>query len=66
MARQVALTPEQIQAVNAARRVLNDLIPDIDAAEKCGVNCQALRQKKQEINDGLDNIVKYFGSGMAS
>jgi len=60
MASKVQLTPTQIDAVNAARRVLNDIVPDMDAAEKCGVDCQQLRTKATTIADGLSNIVKHF------
>ena len=61
MPNQIKLTPEQTNAVNAARRLLNDIVPDMDNLEKCGIDCQQLRKEKQQIETGLTNIAHYFG-----
>lgn len=55
------LTDSQVESINAARRVLNDLVPDLDAAEQCGIDCKRHRDEKNRIMQGLDNIVAHFG-----
>jgi hypothetical protein len=61
MAGKIQLTPEQTNAVNQARRLLNDVVPDMDNMEKCGIDCQQFRLEKQRIETGLTNIAHYFG-----
>jgi hypothetical protein len=62
MANVVKLTPEQLNALDNGRRVLNDLLPDLDALQKCGEPCADLLAKRNALAQGYENIVKYFGA----
>lgn len=53
------LTPEQIAELKVHQRNLHDVLPQIDRAEKSGVNVASLRmilaQQQQTIHDLLQN-----------
>lgn len=61
MSTAVTLDAKQTAALSAARRALNDIIPVLDNARKCGIQCDDLVKAKQEIEDGLAKMEQHFG-----
>lgn len=60
----IKLTTEQLQTLAQAERILHDLLPDIDHAEKCGADCAALRAENQRIRDIIHHARTGFGEGV--
>lgn len=54
------MTAEEHQNLLAAERKLNDVLPDIDGLEECGVDCQQLRAYRQQRMDQIAALKKNF------
>lgn len=57
------LTPDQVEELRQAQRILHDLLPEFDDMEQCGINCQGARaihqQNAQEIEAMLANYSNF-------
>lgn len=54
------LSVEDLQALDAAERILNDIQPVIDKAEACGIECQQERKLSQFLSNKLTGIKQEF------
>jgi hypothetical protein len=61
MATTITLTPDQHQTLLQAQKMLHDLLPDIDALEQCGKDCQDLRSKNDAIRAQITALQTQFG-----
>ncbi len=52
----------QLEALKQSQRALHDLLPTIDKAESCGVECSAFRAIAQDLATRLANIERHFMS----
>lgn len=43
-----------------ARRTLDEVLPLMDKAEKCGVECQVFREVRDRVADQLKNLEAEF------
>lgn len=50
----------QLEQLKRAQREIHDLLPTIDAAEQCGVECSAFRQIARDLSDRLVAIEQNF------
>ena len=53
-------TREHYDTLHTERRKLNDLIATLDKAEQCGVNCDAYRAMRQDVDNQLAAIQQHF------
>ena len=51
---------EDVQEMKQARRTLDDVLPLMDKAEKCGVECQVFREVRDRVADQLKNLEAEF------
>lgn len=58
----IRLEPDRIAALKVAQRGLHDILPDIDALEKCGVDCTVPRETYTMAHDQIEKILRLFGS----
>jgi hypothetical protein len=56
----IVLTPERIQQLKQAQRNLHDLLPEFDAAEQCGIECQQFRQMAGEAQDKIKALLTNY------
>lgn len=57
----IKLTTEKITELRQHQRALHDILPELDNAEKCGVDCTMMRELRNDAMDKIENIIKYFG-----
>lgn len=55
------LPADRVQALQQAQREIHDILPVIDDAEKCGIECQQYRVLVDEVNERITKILQYFG-----
>lgn len=53
---------DQVEAFHRAARELNQLGPEIERAEECGIDCQALRAVAQELQRRIDAMRRNYPS----
>ena len=51
---------DDVQEIKQARRTLDEVLPLIDKAEKCGVDCQVFREVRDQKDDELKNLEAEF------
>ena len=51
---------EDVQEMKQARRTLDEVLPLMDKAEKCGVECQGFREVRDRVADQLKNLEAEF------
>jgi len=51
---------EDVQEMKQARRTLDEVLPLMDKAEKCGVECQVFREVRDRVADQLKNLEAEF------
>ena len=51
---------EDVRETKEARKQLADVLPFMDAAEVCGVQCQAFKDVRKEMDSTLKAIESYF------
>lgn len=56
----ITLSQDQIERINAAARELHDLLPDIQAAQACGVECQEIVDTVAFLQEKLTAYKKHF------
>lgn len=57
----IKLSRERYDELIAAERKLNDLLPEYDKLEECGVDCTAFRQINAERLPQIAAIKKNYG-----
>ena len=62
----IVLPPEHVAGLHQSQRELTDLLPELDKAEECGIDCQLYRQSLQEALEQANNLLKNFGPGITS
>lgn len=55
-----------LQKLRDARRALHDLIPVLDAAGKCGMDCEAFKATRDAQDNFLEMVEKEFMVGLAA
>lgn len=58
------LPADKVATLKAAQRELHDVLPLIDEAEQCGIECQQYRQLAEEVQERITKILTYFGPGV--
>lgn len=53
-------TQQDVDMLKKAQRKLADLIPMLDKAERCGVDCDVYRAIVKELGDRLENVEREF------
>ena len=53
-------TPADYQTLRLARQTLNNLIPQMDKAKACGVDCSSYLQMVQDLDQQLAAIQQHF------
>lgn len=54
------LSEQNYQQLETARKILNDTLPLLDKAERCGIDCQQHRQVHQVYSEVCDNLKTEF------
>lgn len=62
----VKLPPEAVASLQQAQRDLQDILPDIEGAESCGIDCQQYRQTHSEAMERIEALLTNFGPGVAT
>jgi len=62
----IKLPPESVASLQQAQRDLQSILPDIDGAEACGIECQQYRQTHQEAMDRIEQLLTHFGPNTAT
>lgn len=57
--------PEKITELRRHQRELHDILPELDDAEKCGVDCTPLRELRSSAMEQIEKMIQYFGPGKA-
>ena len=55
-------TKRDFDAVQEAKRTIHDLLPQLDKAENCGIECAEIRQVAEAFRTRLEAIEKNFMS----
>lgn len=58
----IKLPPESIASLQQSQRELIDILPEIDNAEACGVECQEYRRIHSEAMDRIEQLLARFGA----
>lgn len=51
---------DDVQEMKQARRTLDEVLPLMDKAEKCGIECQVFRTVRDTVAEQLVNLEKEF------
>ena len=57
----IRLSNEDYASILQAERQLHDILPDIDNAEECGVECQEYRRVHAEYMQQIEKLKAKFG-----
>lgn len=57
----IKLTKQQLADLRTAQRTLHDILPEIDKAGQCGVDCQAILEVHQQAADRINLMLKHYG-----
>jgi predicted DNA-binding protein (UPF0251 family) len=58
----IKLSAERVAQLRQAQRQLHDILPEMDAAEQCGIECQQFRSLVQEAQNKITNLLTHFGT----
>ena len=53
-------TPARYEAISRAQGILAGLVPLMDKAERCGINCGDFRQGHGYMKEQCDNFIREF------
>ena len=57
-----SIDPSLAEKLGSADRKLNDLLPDIDKAERCGIDVSQIRETHNLMRTTVDSLRReYFG-----
>lgn len=54
------LTVDELNTVLQAERILHDLLPQLDHLEKCGRDCELLREQLQVTQEQIQSLRTHF------
>ncbi len=57
----ITIPKEQFAGLLQAERDLHDLLPEIDKAEECGIECQEFRRVHGEVMENITKLKQNFG-----
>jgi hypothetical protein len=57
----IRLSSQQAADLAMYERALHDLLPDLDALEKCGTDCTCLRAENERVRQQVVNLRALFG-----
>lgn len=57
----IKLPNEQFAKLLQAERDLHDILPEMDKADECGIDCQEFRRLHSEMMDNIAGLKKNFG-----
>lgn len=57
----VKVPAELLTEVNKQLRALHDLIPELDKAENCGVDCTERRHQVEKLRQQLEQVKASYG-----
>jgi len=55
------LPKDQIVQLRNAERTLNDVLPEFDKMEQCGIECGELRIARDEAANRIAKLLQHFG-----
>lgn len=55
------LDNERFAKLLEAERLFHDILPEMDAAEECGIDCQEFRRLREEMMGQIDAMKRNFG-----
>lgn len=56
----ITLTPDQKQTVDDTLRLLQDLGPEIEKAQSCGIECAGHEQLRNHLHELMTNVKRHF------
>ena len=56
-----SLPPDKLEELRTAQRALNEVLPEFDKAEECGVQCQEMRTLRDQAADRISKLLKNYG-----
>lgn len=62
--KKIKLSDETLAEVRNAQRELHDTLAEIDKLERCGTDCQLLRQSYSEAMQKTEAILREYGSSI--
>jgi len=60
MATTTKLPTELINELKRSERALMDLLPELDKAEQCGIDCQEYRTIRDEAVERISKLLQHF------
>lgn len=60
MASKFRLTTDKYRELLASERALHDLLPEMDAAQDCGIDCQAYREIHAQAMEKIAKLKTYY------
>lgn len=60
----IKLPADKVADLQTAQRSLTDLLPELDKAEECGIECQELRSHVQERLQQVELLLTNYGPGI--
>lgn len=58
----IKLTEQETAELNKAERILHDLLPLVDMADECGVECERIRGQIALLREQIEALRTNFGS----
>ena len=58
---QIKLDQDQRDTLLKAQRIIHDILPQLDALEKCGKDCTALRDQAKREHANITALLAHFG-----
>lgn len=55
------LPAEAINALREADRELHDILPELDKADQCGIECREYRRVVQEQREQISKLLQNYG-----
>lgn len=57
----IMLTPERVAELRTAQRNLHDILPEIDRAESCGIECDSYRTMVEQAHEKVTQLLSTYG-----
>lgn len=64
MTSKLRLTTDKYRELLSAERALHDLLPEMDAAQDCGIDCQAYREIHSQAMERIAKLKQYYAPTM--
>jgi hypothetical protein len=59
----VKLSASALSKLKQAQRNIHDILPELDKAEACGIECQQYRQLVADTQQRIESLLTYYGTG---